>query len=97
MQDDEIKLMGAETARFSSAKPNGVKKLQPGERGHSDRDSARLQKLNLRKIKNLTDEFEYLSNKFKGSKTKSVRNRLRRLEKIIEFKIEIYKEALKNA
>ena len=62
-----------------------------------DRDRERAEKLNLRKLKSLTDEFEYLSNKFKGSKTKSVRNRLRRLEKIIEFKIEIYKEALKNA
>ena len=72
-------------------------KLKLSELGYSDRDSARLQKLNLRKIKNLTDEFEYLSNNFKGSKTKSVRNRLKRLEKIIEFKIEIYKEALKNA
>jgi len=97
MQDDEIKLMGAETARFSSAKPNGVKKLQPGERGHSDRDLARAEKLNLRKLKSLTDEFEYLSNKFKGSKPKSVRNRLQRLEIVIELKTKIYKEALKNA
>ena len=95
MQDDEIKLMGAETARFSSAKPNGVKKLQPGERGHSDRDLARAEKLNLRKLKSLTDEFEYLSKKFKGSKPKSVRNRLQRLEIVIQVKTEIYKEALK--
>jgi len=72
-------------------------KLKLSELGYSDRDSARLQKLNLRKIKNLTDEFEYLSNKFKGSKPKSVRNRLQRLEIVIELKTKIYKEALKNA
>ena len=72
-------------------------KLKLSELGYSDRDSARLQKLNLRKIKNLTDEFEYLSKKFKGSKPKSVRNRLQRLEIVIQVKTEIYKEALKNA
>ena len=62
-----------------------------------DRDSERAEKLNLRKLKSLTDEFEYLSKKFKGSKPKSVRNRLQRLEIVIQVKTEIYKEALKNA
>jgi len=62
-----------------------------------DRDRERAEKLNLRKLKSLTDEFEYLSNKFKGSKPKSVRNRLQRLEIVIELKTKIYKEALKNA
>ena len=62
-----------------------------------DRDIERAEKLNLRKLKSLTDEFEYLSNKFKGSKPKSVRNRLQRLEIVIELKTKIYKEALKNA
>ena len=62
-----------------------------------DRDRERAEKLNLRKLKSLTDEFEYLSKKFKGSKPKSVRNRLQRLEIVIQVKTEIYKEALKNA
>ena len=62
-----------------------------------DRDRERKEKLNLRKLKSLTDEFEYLSKKFKGSKPKSVRNRLQRLEIVIQVKTEIYKEALKNA
>ena len=61
------------------------------------RDRERAEKLNLRKLKSLTDEFEYLSKKFKGSKPKSVRNRLQRLEIVIQVKTEIYKEALKNA
>jgi len=63
----------------------------------TNRDLSRAEKLNLRKLKSLTDEFEYLSNKFKGSKPKSVRNRLQRLEIVIELKTKIYKEALKNA
>ena len=62
-----------------------------------DRDRERAEKLNLRKLKSLTDEFEYLSKKFKGSKPKSVRNSLQRLEIVIQVKTEIYKEALKNA
>jgi len=62
-----------------------------------DRDRERAEKLNLRKLKSLTDEFEYLSKKFKGSKPKSVRNRLQRLEIVIQVKTEIYEEALKNA
>tara|TARA_Y100001938_G_C7816425_1_gene294427 strand:- start:4 stop:210 length:207 start_codon:yes stop_codon:yes gene_type:complete len=62
-----------------------------------DRDIERAEKLNLRKLKSLTDEFEYLSKKFKGGKPKSVRNRLQRLEIVIELKTKIYKEALKNA
>lgn len=61
------------------------------------RDMERKEKLNLRKLKSLTDEFEYLSKKFKGSKPKSVRNRLQRLEIVIGVKTAIYKEALKNA
>ena len=62
-----------------------------------DRDRERKEKLNMRKLKTLTDEYEFLSNKFKGSRPKSVRNRLKRLEDVIRVKTAIYEEALKNA
>jgi|TARA_R110000824_G_scaffold377283_2_gene568526 hypothetical protein len=61
-----------------------------------DRDMERKEKLNLPKLKILTDEYEFLSNKFKGSRPKCVRNRLKRLEDVIEVKA-AYEEALKNA
>jgi len=70
--------------------------LKPGERNCSDRDMERKEKLNLPKLKILTDEYEFLSNKFKGSRPKCVRNRLKRLEDVIEVKA-AYEEALKNA
>ena len=61
-----------------------------------DRDRERKEKLNLRKLKSLTDEFEFYSKKFKGGMPDSVRNRLKRLEVVIEVKTRIYEEALKN-
>ena len=61
-----------------------------------DRDRERKEKLNMRKLKTLTDEYELLSNKFRGSITKCVRNRLSRLEDVINVKTAIYEEALKN-
>ena len=61
-----------------------------------DRDRERKGKLNMRKLKTLTDEYELLSNKFRGSIPKCVRNRLKRLEDVIEVKA-AYEEALKNA
>ena len=70
--------------------------LKSGERNCSDRDMERKEKLNLPKLKILTDEYEFLSNKFKGSRPKCVRNRLKRLEDVIEVKA-AYEEALKNA
>lgn len=86
------KMMGADTARLPSRRL-----LKPGERNCSDRDMERKEKLNLRKLKTLTDEYEFLSNKFKGSRPKSVQNRLKRLEDVIKVKTAIYEEALKNA
>ena len=63
---------------------------------NSDRDRERKGKLNMRKLKTLTDEYELLSNKFRGSIPKCVRNRLSRLEDVINVKTAIYKEAIKS-
>ena len=60
------------------------------------RDQLKKQKLNMRNLKSLTDEFELLSNQFKGSMPKSVRDRLRRLEDVIKVKTAIYERAMKN-
>jgi len=56
----------------------------------------RKEKLNMRKLKTLTTEYEFLSNKFRGSIPRCVRNRLSRLEDVINVKTAIYEEALKN-
>ena len=61
-----------------------------------DRDRERKGKLNMRKLKTLTDEYELLSNKFRGSIPKCVRNRLSRLEDVIKVKTADYKEAIKS-
>ena len=61
------------------------------------RDMERKEKLNLRKLKSLTSEFDALTDKFRGGAPKCVRNRLSRLEDVIEVKTAIYEEALKNA
>ena len=60
------------------------------------RDMERKEKLNLRKLKSLTSEFDALTDKFRGGVPKCVRNRLSRLEDIINVKTAIYEEALKN-
>ena len=60
------------------------------------RDMERKEKLNLRKLKSLTSEFDALTDKFRGGAPKCVRNRLSRLEDVIEVKTAIYEEALKN-
>ena len=62
-----------------------------------DRDRERKEKLNLRKLKSLTSEFDALTDKFRGGIPKCVRNRLSRLEDVIKVKTAIYEEALKNA
>ena len=63
---------------------------------NADRDRERKGKLNMRKLKTLTDEYELLSNKFRGSIPKCVRNRLSRLEDVIKVKTAIYEEAIKS-
>ena len=60
------------------------------------RDRERKEKLNLRKLKSLIDEFEFYKNKFKGGMPRSVRDRLYRLQQVIEVKTAIYEEAMKN-
>jgi len=80
--------------------PRTLKEIEVGTStttNSPDRDKERKGKLNMRKLKNLTDEFEFLSNKFKGGMPKCVRNRLMRLETVINVKTAIYEEALKNA
>ena len=61
-----------------------------------DRDRERKEKLNLRKLKTLISEVDFYRDKFRGSMPTCVRNRLSRLEDVINVKTAIYEEALKN-
>ena len=60
------------------------------------RDQERKEKLNLRKLSVLVAELEFYSTKFKGGMPRSVRDRLYRLQQVIEVKTAIYEEAMKN-
>lgn len=51
-------------------------------------------KLHLRSLQSLTNEVYNMS--LKGGRTKSVRNRIARLEKVIKFKTELFEEAMKE-
>ena len=62
-----------------------------------DRDRERKEKLNMRKLKTLTSEVDFYRDKFRGAMPTCVRNRISRLEDVINVKTAIYEEALKNA
>ena len=62
-----------------------------------DRDRERKEKLNMRSLKTLVAEVDLYKAKFRGAMPPSVRNRISRLEDVIEVKGKILKEALKNA
>lgn len=51
-------------------------------------------KLHVRSLQSLTNEVYNMS--LKGGRTKSVRNRIARLEKVIKFKTELFEEAMKQ-
>ena len=83
----------------SAKMPQILKEIEVGKSTttfNPDRDRERKEKLNMRKLKTLTDEYEFLSNKFRGSIPRCVRNRLSRLEDVINVKTAIYEKALKN-
>ena len=62
-----------------------------------DRDRERKEKLNMRDLKTLGAEVDFYKAKFRGAMPPSVRNRISRLEDVIEVKGKILKEAVKNA
>ena len=62
-----------------------------------DRDRERKEKLNMRSLKSLVTELDFYKTKFRGAMPPSVRNRISRLEDVIEVKGKILKEAVKNA
>ena len=62
-----------------------------------DRDRERKEKLNMRSLKSLVTELDFYKAKLRGAMPPSVRNRISRLEDVIEVKGKILKEALKNA
>tara|TARA_X000001036_G_scaffold379307_1_gene370089 strand:+ start:197 stop:457 length:261 start_codon:yes stop_codon:yes gene_type:complete len=83
----------------SAKMPRILKEIEVGKSTttfNPDRDRERKEKLNMRKLKTLIAEYEFLSNKFRGSIPRCVRNRLSRLEDVINVKTAIYEEALKN-
>ena len=51
-------------------------------------------KLHLRSLQSLTNELENIS--LKGGRSKDVRNRIARLERVIKFKTELFEEAMKE-
>ena len=51
-------------------------------------------KLHVRSLRSLTNEVYNMS--LKGGQTKSVRNRIARLERVIKFKTELFEEAMKE-
>ena len=51
-------------------------------------------KLHVRSLRSLTNEVYNMS--LKGGQTKSVRNRIARLERVIKFKTELFEEAMKQ-
>jgi hypothetical protein len=51
-------------------------------------------KLHVRSLQSLTNEVYNMS--LKGGQTKSVRNRIARLERVIKFKTELFEEAMKQ-
>jgi hypothetical protein len=51
-------------------------------------------KLHVRSLQSLTNEVYNMS--LKGGRTKSVRNRIARLERVIKFKTELFEEAMKQ-
>ena len=62
-----------------------------------DRDRERKEKLKKRDLKTLVAEVDFYKAKFRGAMPPSVRNRISRLEDVIEVKGKILKEAVKNA
>ena len=62
-----------------------------------DRDRERKEKLNMRSLKTLVAEVDLYKAKFRGAVPTCVRNRISRLETVINVKAAIYEEALKNA
>ena len=50
--------------------------------------------LHVRTLQSLTNEVYNMS--LKGGQTKSVRNRIARLERVIKFKTELFEEAMKQ-
>jgi hypothetical protein len=51
-------------------------------------------KLHVRSLRSLTNEVYNMS--LKGGQTKSVRNRIAKLERVIKFKTELFEEAMKQ-
>ena len=51
-------------------------------------------KLHVRTLQSLTNEVYNMS--LKGGRTKSVRNRIAKLERVIKFKTELFEEAMKQ-
>ena len=80
--------------------PRTLKEIEVGTStttNSPDRDKERKGKLNMCKLKTLTSEVDFYRDKFRGAVPTCVRNRISRLETVINVKTAIYEEALKNA